>query len=102
MKRQPVYIRINVGFVALLLILFMVIFATGLFLAPQLQGSLAQAAPQFQGSLNGDDMLATYEQALVDVYQDSLPSVVNIQVTLKLDANTLERFGFGGPDDPEE
>jgi S1-C subfamily serine protease len=102
MKRQPVYVHVNMGFLALLLILFMGIFATGLFLAPQLQGSTAQAAPQLQGTLNGDDLLATYEQALVEVYQDSLPSVVNIRVTVRLDANTLERFGFGGPDDPEE
>lgn len=102
MKRQPVYVHVNVGLLTLLLVLFLGVFSAGLFLAPQLQGSTAQAAPQLQGSLNGDDLLATYEQALVEVYRDSLPSVVNIRVTVRFDANTLERFGFGGPEDPDE
>ena len=60
----------------------------------------AQAAvPQAQG--DGAQLVAAYEQALVDVYEGSLSSIVNIRVTQQIDRESLQRFErfFGNPDD---
>jgi 2-alkenal reductase len=83
-------------------------FAGGLALAPQLN-VVAQAADGEGGHqptsavlaepvLESVDILATFEQALINVYQTTLPSVVDIEVTQRVPLGTSNRFGGGSGD----
>ncbi|GAB4413603.1 MAG: trypsin-like peptidase domain-containing protein [Anaerolineae bacterium] len=74
-------------------------------LAPVAQPMMRLPAPE-------NDVLAAYEQALNDIYEAALPSVVNIQVAQKIEPQTGNTpynfynnpFGFGMPfpQTPEE
>ena len=79
-------------------------FAGGLALAPRLN-VVAQAADgggvlQLTSTvpaeliLESDDILATFEGALINVYQRTLPSVVDVEVTQRVSLGTGS--GFGG------
>jgi 2-alkenal reductase len=39
--------------------------------------------------------LATFEDALIEIYEKALPSVVDIEVTQRVASGTINRFGFG-------
>jgi len=106
-KSTSLYIAISIS-VAATLLLALGAFTGGLLLAPHINSS-AQAAtlPPSIGAAqvapDDTDLVAAYEQALIDIYNDTLPSVVSIRVTKKLD------FGFQHPplepdseEDPEE
>ncbi len=114
MKNQKltVYTVISAGVIAMLVLLMLGSFAGGLSLAPYVNGqahaatlseaiTLAQpAARQLVASeaTTDDDaieIIAAYEQALSDVYQKTLPSVVNIRVTQKIEQKVSGRnFDF--------
>jgi S1-C subfamily serine protease len=95
---------VSLGAVLTLAVVATLSFAGGLALAPQLnivaQASDQEAATQVSSStvltesaLESDDFLATFEQALIDVYQTTLPSVVEIEVTQRFTSGTINRFG---------
>lgn len=109
-RSYPLYIAISISVIATLF-LTLGAFTGGLLMAPYLNGNAqaaniapaagsVQTAPQQAAS--NTDVLAAYEQALTSVYQDALPSVVNIRVTKKIDLGTLDRFHFGQPNPDEE
>lgn len=59
------------------------------------------AQPAAQLSQDEANLIAAYEQALIDIYRNAVPSVVNIRVTQKVEAQTPEQFDFGFPFGPE-
>ncbi len=63
-----------------------------------------QAAPQPQAQADGPALVAAYEQALIDTYQQTLPSVVNIRITREFDEDTVRDFRrfFEDPDEDDE
>ena len=100
---------VSLGAVLALAVVATLAFAGGLALAPQLnvvaQAADEEAAIQSSSStalaesvLESDDFLATFEQALIDVYQTTLPSVVDIEVTQRVTSGTTNRFGGGSGD----
>ncbi|MDH3675027.1 MAG: trypsin-like peptidase domain-containing protein [Anaerolineae bacterium] len=108
MKRGtlPLFTAIIVS-VAATLILTIGAFTAGLLLAPQVSGSARAAAlidspnvaqPAARLADADTDIVAAYEQVLIDVYKDSLPSMVNIRVTKKTDLSGFHRFN----DDPDD
>lgn len=100
---------VSLGAVLALAVVATLAFAGGLALAPQLN-VVAQAADEeaaiqsssstvlAESALESDDFLATFEQALIDVYQTTLPSVVDIEVTQRVTSGTTNRFGGGSGD----
>ena len=110
----PLYVAIIFS-VAATLILTLAAFSAGLLLAPQVSGQ-AQAAgladssnsirPASQPAAADSDIVAAYEQVLINLYQDVLPSVVNIRVTKKVDLSGIDPFNldpdrFSRPDEPD-
>jgi serine protease Do len=98
---------LTMGLTAFLLLAMLGSFAGGLVLAPYLSGSAqaaaALSAPQAQTNqaVQVGDPLAAYENALSDLYQATVPSVVSIRVTQRLDGQTqLSPFEFNNPDEP--
>jgi 2-alkenal reductase len=86
------------------LIIITIAFTAGLLLAPQVTGE-AQAAPVVQAEQPGIDseqIVAAYEQAFIEVYRDTIPSVVSIIVTKEFDERDFGPFGFGDPDEDDE
>ncbi|GIK37225.1 MAG: 2-alkenal reductase [Chloroflexota bacterium] len=59
------------------------------------------AQPAAQLSQDEVNLIAAYEQALIDIYRNAVPSVVNIRVTQKVEAQTSDQFDFGFPFGPE-
>ena len=103
-RTLPIYIAISVSVVATL-VLALGAFTGGLLLAPYLSDN-AQAAPALQSAgkvqvaADGTDIVAAFEQALVGVYQDTLPSIVSIQVNKAFDHPLPEgQKNFDGPED---
>lgn len=93
--------RIYYPYIALVaaLIIVAAAFTGGLLLAPALTGE-AQAA---QVAVDSNDIMIAYEQAFIDVYQNTVPSVVSIRVARKIDRDFMERFGITPPGpEPEE
>jgi serine protease Do len=103
---------LTLGLTALLLLVVMGAFAGGVMLAPYLSDN-AQAAPLIPASndlssvvtapaAQTGDVLATYEEALSQLYQAVVPSVVSIRVTKKIevDSSMPHPFGFDHPDIP--
>jgi 2-alkenal reductase len=99
---------VSLGAVLALALVATLAFAGGLALAPQLN-VVAQAADGEGGHqptsavlaepvLESVDILATFEQALINVYQTTLPSVVDIEVTQRVPLGTSNRFGGGSGD----
>lgn len=94
------YLTMSISVVAMLVIIF-VAFVSGLLLAPSVNGDAQAAAlpetiesaqPPAQVAVNGDDLIVAFEQVFTGMYQDNLPSVVNIRVTKKVDRDSLTRF----------
>jgi S1-C subfamily serine protease len=99
---------VSIGAILTLAMVATLAFAGGLALAPQLN-SVAQASAGDSGHqsisavaaepvLESADILATFEQALIDVYQTTLPSVVDIEVTQRVPVGSSNRFGGGSGD----
>jgi S1-C subfamily serine protease len=94
---------VSFGAVLTLAVVATLAFAGGLAMAPQLnvvaqaadgvsvnqQASTVLAPP----ALEADEILATFEGALMNVYQRTLPSVVDIEVTQRVSLGTANRFG---------
>ena len=100
-SKRSLYITVGVSFLAGL-VLMIGILAGGVLLSPYLNGNVQAAAlPPAQLAADNNEVVAAYEQALIDVYQETAPSVVNIQVTRRVDERFLERFGFGTPDEED-
>ncbi|MCP4357980.1 MAG: hypothetical protein GY796_08195, partial [Chloroflexi bacterium] len=109
-KTPSMYIAISVSVVATLM-LTLGAFSGGLLLAPYLSGD-AQAASlspsdgtmqtSTQLKVDDGDIIAAFEQAFIDIYDDTLPSVVNIRVTKKIDFGSFEDFDFEHPNVPSE
>lgn len=108
------YSILGVGVMVVLLLVMLASFAGGLIAAPYLTHPAAAApvappeslaAPPAQPATGDSDIVAAYEQALIDVYQNALPSVVNIRVTQKIERETGNGFDFpfrpfGSPFEP--
>lgn len=102
---------LTLGLTVLLLLAMLGAFAGGVMLAPYLSGS-AQAAPLLPAkgdvqavaapAAQAGDVLASYEDALSQLYQATVPSVVSIRVTQKIesDSSMSHPFGFNHPDIP--
>ena len=88
---------LTISLTAFLLLAMLGSFAGGVILAPYLSGD-AQAAPGLPAAnpsqvvaapaAQAGDILAAYENALSDIYQATLPSVVSLRVTQKIDGST--------------
>jgi 2-alkenal reductase len=99
-----------IGLTAFLVLALLGSFAGGIILAPYFSGdaqaafelppiavSQAAAAPAAQAG----DVLAAYENALSDIYQATLPSVVSLRVTQRVDGTTLfNPFELNPPAEP--
>lgn len=107
MQNRKLLRYLGIGLAALLVVTLLLggAFAGGLLLAPRLNGN-ALAATTSNGNPSpatalqaGDtDIVAAYEQALQDVYQQLLPSVVSIRVTQKVERTVPNnQFDFGFP-----
>ena len=94
---------VSFGAVLTLALVATLAFAGGLALSPHLQAD-AQAAdgegtieltPTEQGEpvLESEEILAAFEQALIRVYETTLPSVVDIQVTQRVSLGSANRSG---------
>lgn len=102
MKHKSYFLYIAISVVATLL-LTTAAFTGGLLLAPEVNSD-AQAAevapvtenvqPAAQAVSSDTDILAAYEQALTNVYKDTIASVVSIRVTKRVDLSQLDRFNF--------
>jgi S1-C subfamily serine protease len=94
---------VSFGAVLSLAVVATLAFAGGLALSPYLQADAQAADGQGAIELNStapgepvletDDILATFEQALMHVYQITLPSVVDIEVTQRVSLGTSNRSG---------
>ena len=110
-KNHSNYIAMSISVVAMLFVIAGA-FVGGLVAAPSVSGE-AQAAelqpaqavelaqPALQTS-SSTDVLAAFEDAFTDLYQDTVPSVVNIRVTKRFDTSALQHFGFPLPDPRDE
>jgi 2-alkenal reductase len=96
----PFYL-LTLGTVTALVLVIAVSFAVGVALAPQLN-NVTHAAPAppvgdavQPAALPADptDLVAAFEQTLIGIHQTALPSVVNIQVTQRVE----QPSGFGPP-----
>jgi S1-C subfamily serine protease len=106
------YAMVSLGIVLMLALLAGAAFAGGVVVAPYLGNQVQAAAgeraielsptPVAAPALPSDDILATFESALTDVYQRALPSVVDIQVTQRVAAGAMNQFSFGFGQQPED
>lgn len=106
-RNHSTYMAMSISVVAMLFVIAGA-FVGGLLVAPSVNVE-AQAAeiapsqavevaqPALQTS-SSTDVLAAFEEAFTDLYQDTVPSVVNIRVTKRFETADLERFGFPLPD----
>jgi 2-alkenal reductase len=105
-RRSTLYFVVSISVVSTLLVVILGAFAGGLILAPYLLEP-AQASNNSQVTTD-TDLVAAYEQSLIDLYRTALPSVVNINVTKSFDHPPVEDFESspfpfpGMPEDPEE
>ncbi len=101
-KPSSLYVVVSVSVIAVLLVVILGAFAGGLVLSPQLLGEV-RAAPVLADK---DELVAAFEQSLIDNYQNAVPSVVNVSVTKKINVEDAPRFNFEAhpfipsPDDP--
>jgi len=101
-----------ITFTAVLLLAMLGSFAGGVVLSTYFSSD-AQAAPglpavslpqaEAKPAAQEADILAAYENALSDIYAATLPSVVSIRVTQRVDrpSGLLNPFEFGNPDTPQ-
>ncbi|HRV94887.1 MAG TPA: trypsin-like peptidase domain-containing protein [Anaerolineae bacterium] len=105
-KTHSTTIAMSISVVAMLFVIGGA-FAGGLLLAPSVNSEakaaemapaqpVEAAQPALQTS-SSTDVLAAFEDAFTDLYQDTVPSVVNIRVTKEFDTTDLQRFGFSLP-----
>ena len=102
------YTLLGLGAVLTLTVVAALAFAGGLALFPQLnavaQAADGEAAIELSSTamaepvLESDDVLANIEQALINIYQATIPSVVDIEVTQRVTLGTANRFGGGSGD----
>ncbi len=86
------------GLTAVFLLALTSAYAGGLLLGPHL-GGVAQAAQTAPGDA---DVVAAYERALTGLYDSTVPSVVSILVTQKIQAEADFPFDFGRPNQPNQ
>lgn len=112
-RRTYFSVKVLTIILAVILLLAMLgSFVGGVILAPYLSSD-AQAAPGFPvtnpsqavaaPAAQGGDVLAAYETALNDIYEATIPSVVTVLVTQKVDmqqAQMLNPFEFNAPSAP--
>ena len=102
------YTLVSLAAALVLAVVAALAFAGGLALAPQLNvvalaadgggaNQLTSTVPA-ELVLESDDILATFEGALIDVYQRTLPSVVDVEVTQRVSVGTGNGFGGGSGD----
>ncbi len=107
-RRISKYTLVSLGAALALVVVAVLAFAGGLVLSPHLY-AVAQAADgegvieltstvPAEPVLELDDILATFEGALVGVYETTVPSVVDIEVTQRVTSGTTNRFGGGSGD----
>lgn len=105
MKHRLVYVAATITTVAILVVVITAAFSAGLFLAPYMNAE-AQAAQVETGpavQVQQADVIAAYEDALAELYDASIPSVVNINVTARRGGQIPEHFGIpGAPDESPE
>ena len=110
-KTHSTTIAMSISVVAMLFVIGGA-FAGGLLLAPSVNSEakaaemapaqpVEAAQPALQTS-SSTDVLAAFEDAFTDLYQDTVPSVVNIRVTKEFDTTDLQRFGFSLPNPHSE
>lgn len=111
-KRPFSFKLLMITFTAVLLLAMLGSFAGGVVLSAYFSSD-AQAAPglpavslpqtEAKPAAQEADILAAYENALSDIYAATLPSVVSIRVTQRVDRPTgmLNPFEFGNPDTPQ-
>lgn len=109
-RESSLYVVVSVTVVATLVVVILGAFAGGLILAPYLTGNaqaaaVAQPAPAVEQPAlpvaDEVDLIAAYEQALIDVYRTTLPSAVSIRVTKQIQRSLLEQFGLPRSTPPE-
>jgi len=97
------------GIVTLLLVTVLGAFAGGMILYPYIMGD-AQAAPTLPKTTTAttvpvpelqSDVIAAYEQSLINLYEQTVPSVVYIEVAQKMDSPVLN-FDLHPFLDPDE
>jgi S1-C subfamily serine protease len=107
-RRVSKYTLVSLGAALALVVVAVLAFAGGLALSPRLY-AVAQAADEesvieltstmtAEPILELDDILATFEGALVGVYETTVPSVVDIEVTQRVTSGTTNPFGGGSGD----
>ncbi|GAB4539598.1 MAG: hypothetical protein Kow0063_28570 [Anaerolineae bacterium] len=109
-RRKPVLYGLLVLGIGIVMVAGMAIaFASGVALAPFFASVVhaAPAAPAIQAEFQPAaipaaqaDVVAALEQTMIDIYQTSLPSVVNIQVTQRVEGPASQPFDFGFPPSP--
>ena len=112
MKNRSLYVVVSVTVVATLLLVLLGAFAGGLIFSPYFLNEVQAAqSPNVPAAADQGDLVAALEQSLIDIYQGGVPSVVNISVTKKVDANGLQGFDFNqhpfipspnNPDQPQQ
>ncbi len=103
-QRESLSTRVWVTTLTLaLLLVIMGAFAGGVMLAPQLNAS-AQAASMNSSAQTDADIVAAYERALGDLYAMTVPGVVSIRVTgkVELPEGFSHPFDFGDKEKPDE
>jgi len=110
MKNRKLLRYFGIGLAALVVVALLMggAFAGGLLLAPRVNDNAFAAAlhnddasPARALQSTNTDIVAAYEQALMDVYQQTLPSVVSIRVTQKVERTMPDtQYNFGFPFGP--
>ena len=90
------YTVMNALVVFLLLILIAIVFVSGVIAAPYLiNPALATQEPtELSGPIKGDEILVAYDKALVKIYEETVPSVVKIEV-VRQDGEGRPETGLG-------
>jgi hypothetical protein len=102
-RNFSLYLLVSLGAVGLLLVLMMVAFAGGLVLAPHLDAQAAPNAPveavvqEPVVQTEEANVIAAFENELINLYETAVPSVVNIQVTRKVEQQMPGEFGLPFP-----
>lgn len=109
MEKRVVYALATVTTIALLLVVIAAAFTAGMFAGPYLNLE-AQAATIPQDSsvavpqagepglqVEQAEVLGAYEAALIELYRASIPSVVNVNVTARLEQQLPQEFNLPSP-----
>ncbi len=109
-QRSQFYVLLSLGIAIVFFLVIGLAFTGGLVLAPYVTGQAHAASTTSTQANNGatpaltsanDDVLAAYEEAMTGIYQQAIPSVVNIKVTQKVQQPAGQNnFQFGSPFSP--